>query len=234
MQAREYAKQSPDKHVGYIECLRNIRRDHASGEQIDFTDWEEAERLTSLQEEDLNLLLDMYKVFYTSNRVKLFKTVKRGGIPLGAKWSQESPGFSEEAEKVLSGEKNFIEASKDCGLPYMTFRGRMQTILKNRFDTENDETYRLILDVCQKWKRWECNKTQAAEMLGIKVPTFNKLLKVQGIERNEEPMNFVKAYEDWRSKKITKEEAAKLCGICKSNFEQLIRKRQKNDSMNNL
>ena len=45
MQAREYAKQSPDKHVGYIECLRNIRRDHASGEQIDFTDWEEAERL---------------------------------------------------------------------------------------------------------------------------------------------------------------------------------------------
>ena len=114
MQAREYARSTAKEHVGYVECLRNIRRDHADGKTIDFTDWQDAEKLTNLQEEDFDLLLDMYKDFCGTKQEKVFKTMKMFGLPYGAK-RKESENFTGVAESYISGEQNGKEASRNCG-----------------------------------------------------------------------------------------------------------------------
>ena len=224
--AREYARRNPNSHVGYIDCLNQIRSDYRNGETIDFSDWHEAETLTQLSEEDLNILLDMYRDYCGSRQEKTINIMKRCGIQSGAK-PQEAPRFDEEAERYLNGEQNGIEASKNCGLKYTTFQNRIESLKKQLAEDTLQTGRDLTDDIINKWRRRELTKIQAAKALGIRVQTFNKILKAGGIEQEKEPALFDKYYSLWKEKKITKEEAVEKCGIGKTYFEQLTRERRK-------
>ena len=229
MQAREYTKVTHREHTGYVECLRRMRSDFLEGKDIDFSDWQEARCLMTLNEESLSLLLNMYKDFCGRKLKKAFRLDAKD-IKSRPRHSLYFPEIDQNKDVLWSWIEEYLEDHKIKEKEYLQFVNAIRDLAKNRFDIEDSKKCRYIYKICTKWQNREITKKEAVEKLGLTPSLFNRILQLAGIERNKEPKYFDIFYTAWQKDIISKKEAMAYCGMCETYFNQCMRERQKRET----
>ena len=208
-----------NKDGGFATCLHNMQTAAAQGATIDFSNWgEAAQKLIHLERHTLDALIDLYSEFHAAKCEAGQKKSTAVGLKSGRKKFKLPDNFEEVVEKWLSGDISSAEAAKNLGMSLSTFYVKVK---ERNAETQPPE---LVEKMVALWIQRKLSSRGAALKLGITTKAFNKILHARGAKRGYMPDAFDRYYELFQKGTLTKEEAAKLCGVSVQHFTCCINK----------
>ena len=208
-----------NKDGGFATCLHNMQTAVAQGAAIDFSSWgESAQKLIHLERQTLDALIDLYSEFHAAKCEAGQKKSSSVGLKAGRKKLVLPDNFEDEVLKWLSCEISSAEAAKNCGISVSTFYNKVKERQSKTQDPELVDTMVLL------WTQRKVSSKEAALKLGITSKAFKKILADRGAKRGYTPENFDRYYDLYTNGTLTKEEAAKLCGVSVQHFTCCINK----------
>lgn len=204
---------------GFAICLHNMQTAVAQGAAIDFSNWgKAAQKLVHLERQTLDALIDLYSEFHSARCEEGLKKSSAVGIKPGRKRLKLPDNFEEVITKWLSGDISSAEAAKSCGMALSTFYTKVK---ERKPETQAPE---FVDKMVKLWSQRKLSSKEAALKLGITPKAFNKILNARGAKRGYTPEDFDRYYSLYNSGTLTKEEAAKLCGLSVQHFTCCIDK----------
>ena len=202
-----------NKDGGFATCLHNMQTAAEQGAAIDFSSWgESAQKLIRLERQTLDALIDLYSEFHAAKCEAGQKKSTAVGLKSGRKKIKLPDNFEEVVIKWLSGDISSAEAAKICGMSLSTF------YVKVKERKSNEQIPDLVDKMVALWTERKLNSKEAALKLGITTKAFNKILNARGAKRGYIPEAFDRYYGLYHKGTLTKEEAAKLCGVSVQHF----------------
>lgn len=210
---------------GFATCLHNMQTAVSQGAAIDFSEWgEAAKKLIHLERQTLDALIDLYSEFHAARCEAGQKKSTAVGLKSGRKKIRLPENFQEIVEKWLSGDISSQTAAKSLGMSLSTF------YVKVKEQNSEEQSPERVDEMVALWSARKVNTKEAAYKLGISTKAFNKILKSRGSKRGYTPEAFERYYSLYHQGTLTKEEAAKLCGVSVQHFTCCINKLAANAS----
>ena len=204
---------------GFATCLHNMQTAVSQGASIDFSSWgKAAQKLIHLERQTLDALIDLYSEFHAARCEEGLKKSSAVGIKSGRKKVRLPDNYEDIIVKWLNGDISSADAAKSCGMALSTFYARVKERPKESRPPE------LLDKMVTLWSQRKLSSKEAALKLGITPKAFNKILNARGAKRGYTPEDFDRYYGLYTSGALTKEEAAKLCGVSVQHFTCCISK----------
>lgn len=213
MNAQEFAEQGG----GFADCLLNIYAANTQGIPIDFSEWgESVAPLLTIEKESLETLLDLYRDLHGAKVRQGTMAAQAAGVRIGMPKKPLPKGFQEAAQQWFSGKLTAQEAADSIGMSRSTF-------YRNCREMASKETKSEALDaLCAQWRAGEIATEDACEALGMSASQFTKVLRAKGLRTKDMPDSLYRARKLFQEGTLSKKEAACMCRISVSRFEQCL------------
>lgn len=206
---------------GYADCLRRLRRACEAGEQMDCSCLGEGTKLLLAQSEaTLEAQLSFYAEMHASLCCLGVEKARGNGKKAGRPRQAVPEIFAEVLADWNKGLVSNKQAAALCGISQKVFLGR--AFEENRKICEADQVLRR--KICEDWLVGRLGIAEVVKRLGIARAQFLACVKEDAFQRDYLPPVILEAYELWKTRKMTKFEAARHCKMGMTTFNDCLRK----------